>query len=103
MMTRFNLHNDPCDDHLINCAVCLSWFALIVSCCDSWFDRQQIQIEMLETLSDCVWTSVLSCFLTQQQIQIKKIKTQTGSAYTGIDRRISDTLPPQQQEMIRKM
>merc|ERR1719456_480668 len=70
LQTRFLKQNDPCDECLMMCSACLSCFACILQVAGADEDMANA----VALLADCVACSVSGCMLTQQQVEVNKIK-----------------------------
>jgi len=94
LQTRFNIANDPCDDRLITCMLCCECLACLAR---AFVDGDTANA--ITMIADMVSATVISCMLTQQQVEIINIKEQ-GTPYQGIPQHIVEALPPSQQEML---
>eukprot|EP00747_Dinoflagellata_sp_TGD_P161939 gnl/TRDRNA2_/TRDRNA2_178989_c0_seq1.p1 gnl/TRDRNA2_/TRDRNA2_178989_c0~~gnl/TRDRNA2_/TRDRNA2_178989_c0_seq1.p1 ORF type:complete len:212 (+),score=48.33 gnl/TRDRNA2_/TRDRNA2_178989_c0_seq1:132-767(+) len=94
IQTRFMKENDACDDCIILFANCLSCFATILAITGVMDDDAT---DCMVALADCVNCSVMGCMLSQQQVELEKVKEE---GYGGIPDSVLRALSPHQQEMI---
>mmetsp|Transcript_103512 Transcript_103512/g.163448 ORF Transcript_103512/g.163448 Transcript_103512/m.163448 type:complete len:205 (+) Transcript_103512:67-681(+) len=94
LQTRFLKMNDPCDDCIMCCSACLSCVACILKVTGAVDDETA---DAISCLADCVACSVMSCMLTQQQVEIANLKELGQKVdYSAI----KEFLPPTQQKML---
>ena len=97
MQTRFGIKNDPCDETLLQVVACINCLACLVQ---AFADEDTAN--SCKTLADCVNAPVCSCMLTQHEIQLEELKKGfEHTPYNGMNPKILNALPPQQQEMMQ--
>lgn len=113
IQTRFAKENTQADDCLVGTAVLLQNLAMCCECIaclwncyadmsgssDQKVDAEQCKqcADCMVTLSDLLNCTVLSCMLTQQQVEVNHMKA--SGQYGGIRPDVFNLLPPGQQKM----
>mmetsp|Transcript_141863 Transcript_141863/g.441040 ORF Transcript_141863/g.441040 Transcript_141863/m.441040 type:complete len:219 (+) Transcript_141863:79-735(+) len=93
LQTRFWKQNDPCDDCIMTFTACLD----CVVCLLSITGTPREDLDCIKGCADLVNCVVCACMLTQQQVELDRLKTE---AYSGPSAQVLDLLPPLQQQMI---
>lgn len=97
IQTRFGIANDPCDDKLIAITACINLLAACAECC-----MGKNSAETLHHLVHFINAVVCSCMLTQQELELTRLKESGGQDfYRGMPEYIYAVMPPQQQSMVQ--
>lgn len=99
LQTRFDIGNDPCDDKLLQVIACINCLACIVE----MFGSAE-SAEHARDCAECINAAVCSCFLVQQDTQIRRIKEILHeTAFRGMPAHVLQVLPPKQQQMYNNL
>lgn len=98
IQSRFLKKNDPCDNCLISMACVCDCIGCLVEC----FTSRDGLGDCFHHIADCIHCGVVGCMLTQQHVELNKIKMHGSVDFDRNLRAIYAYLPPHQQQMVDK-
>eukprot|EP00405_Crypthecodinium_cohnii_P022955 CAMPEP_0206477206 /NCGR_PEP_ID=MMETSP0324_2-20121206/35209_1 /ASSEMBLY_ACC=CAM_ASM_000836 /TAXON_ID=2866 /ORGANISM="Crypthecodinium cohnii, Strain Seligo" /LENGTH=120 /DNA_ID=CAMNT_0053953055 /DNA_START=361 /DNA_END=723 /DNA_ORIENTATION=- len=90
IQTRFDIANDPMDNFCIAIGTCC-W------CCNIFVEGDA---DIGQMVSECIFSMMAVCFLTQQEVELRRIKSM-AKPFEGVPAHIYCELAPSQQKMCR--